>query len=169
MGMNNNNGAARKNSHRWPMIVVGLLAAHVTIMLTAMAITLQHPGESAVVPDYYEKEISYDSFKAQMASSQKLGWKAEVEQTGETDAIGAPKFHINLTDAQGRGIAGADLSIHCFHWSHGDEAKTVSATRTGPGQYLFVLPGTYKGFWQFELTATEHEKTFMQTMTQFVD
>ena len=32
-----------------------MLFAHVTIMMIAVVITLQRPGESAVIPDYYDK------------------------------------------------------------------------------------------------------------------
>jgi hypothetical protein len=150
------------------MIIVGLLAAHVTIMMTALSICLQRPGESAVIPNYYEKEISYDTFKAQMTASQKLGWTVTSQPTGDLDPMGTPKFELNLTDSQNKPVA-ADLSVHCFHWSHGNEARTIPAKLTAPGTYVFALPFKYKGFWQFDVTATSNGKTFVQSLNQFVE
>jgi nitrogen fixation protein FixH len=168
MPVNNNHQPARKGSWRWPVIIIGLLAGHVTLMMTAVVIISQRPGESAVIPNYYEKEQSYDGYKAALAASKALGWNADLQQSDQTDAIGCPQMHLKLVDSAGKPLAGAQLSVHCFHWSHGNEAAVVSTTSRVPGQYDFTLPHHYQGFWQFDLTANKGSDSFIQTISLFI-
>ena len=83
--------------------------------------------------------------------------------------MGARQMRLSLTDAGNQPIPGASVSVHCFHWSHGDQAATLTANAAAPGQYTFALPLKYVGFWQFDLTAQSGDRTFIQTLTQFVN
>jgi hypothetical protein len=169
MAIESPNSPTRKpSSWRWPAIIVGLLVGHVTLMMIAVVIISQRPGESAVIPDYYEKEISYDSYKAQVVASKNLGWSVTVQQTGEIDAMGLPKMSATVLDQAGKIISGADVTVHCFHWSHGDQAATLTAKPDAEG-YGFVLPRKYQGFWEFDVTVKLKEETFIQSVTSFVN
>ncbi len=51
--------------NRWPIIVVALLGAHVTLMMWAL--TKCRIGDAGVIPNYYEKAVHYDEYKADQA------------------------------------------------------------------------------------------------------
>lgn len=53
-------------SSRWPLIIVGLLTAHVTLMMWAVA-KCKSAGDLGVIPNYYEKAVRYDEYKAEQA------------------------------------------------------------------------------------------------------
>ena len=86
-------------SLRWPAVVVALLSVHATGMLFATFVVLQHRGESAVIPDYYQKAESWDSFRRREAVSQQLGWNIAIEPAGGLDATGHRRVHLLLTDS----------------------------------------------------------------------
>jgi nitrogen fixation protein FixH len=151
------------------MIIIGMLFAHVLLMMTCVVIVLQRPGESAIISDYYNKAQAYDYYKQQLTASQKLGWKTDLEQTDQTDGLGHRRMTLSLSDSKNQPLAGATVNVHCFHWSHGDEAKTLTASATASGQYNFALPAKYMGFWQFDITAQSGNRTFIQTVTQFIN
>ena len=52
---------------RWPAFVVALLATHVTLMM--WAVTKCKSADMRVIPDYYDKAVRYDEFKAQQAAA----------------------------------------------------------------------------------------------------
>ena len=169
MKANNNGTPARKSSWRWPLIIIGMLLLHISIMMTAVFLTLQRPGESAVISEYYDKAQAFDSYKARLSASDKLAWNVTLEQTGQLDSLSRRQMRLNLTDAQSQPIKGATVSVHCFHWSHGDEAAQLVGALAGPGQYVFSLPGKYVGFWQFDVTAQVGNDSFIKTFTQFAN
>jgi hypothetical protein len=53
-------------SKRWPLIVVALLGAHVGLMSWAVTKCVGDRN-AAVIPNYYEKAVHYDDFKAERA------------------------------------------------------------------------------------------------------
>lgn len=168
--INNNGHAPRKRGYwRWPIIIVAILTVHIGIMVTAMAITLRNPGESAVIPNYYERETNYDSFKAAEVASARLGWAATAEQIDHPDAMGFAQVRFTLTDKAGKAIPNVHLAIHCFHWSHADQAADLTLRSTSPTDFTASLPQKYAGFWQFEVSARRGNDTYLQTLTQYIN
>jgi hypothetical protein len=53
-------------SKRWPFFVVALLSTHVGLMSWAVVKCVRDPN-SAIIPNYYEKAVRYDEFKAARA------------------------------------------------------------------------------------------------------
>ncbi|MGD0770409.1 MAG: FixH family protein [Tepidisphaeraceae bacterium] len=161
--------ATKRLAWRWPAIIVALLAAHVVGMLVAVSIISRRPGESAVIPDYYAKEQAWDSHKQQLLEADRLGWNVDLQPTGQTDVLGRRQMLLKLTTAGDKPVADADATVRCFHLSHGDEAETLTPNAVAPGQFALTLPAKYSGFWQFELTATAGGRTFVKTLTQYVN
>jgi hypothetical protein len=154
---------------RWPAIIVALLAAHVVAMLCAVAVISRRPGESAVIPDYYAKEQAWDAHKQQLLESDRLGWNVDLQPTGQSDVLGHRQMLLKLTSADDKPLPDAAITLRCFHLSHGDEAATLTPSALAPGEFPLTLPAKYSGFWQFELTATAHGRTFIKTLTQYVN
>lgn len=51
---------------RWPMLVVALLCTHVGLMM--WAVTKCRSADNRVIPNYYEKALRYDAYKAEQAA-----------------------------------------------------------------------------------------------------
>lgn len=51
-------GDIRPSSRRWPIIIVGMLLAHMAFIATA--ITLATRSKYEVIPDYYQKSLDWD-------------------------------------------------------------------------------------------------------------
>jgi len=160
--------AGKSPSWRWPLIIIGILSAHVGIMGIATAITLQHPGDSAVIPNYYDKAEAWDAYKQQLIVAEQLGWKTAILPE-PADAAGHRKVRLVLTDASDKVIGNATLSIRCFHRSHGNEAVTLQPAPIAPGNFVLTLPSNRTGFWQFEITAGAGKDSFVKTVTQYVE
>jgi hypothetical protein len=161
--------SAKPLAWKWPAIIVGLLAAHVVGMLVAVAVISRRPGEFAVIPDYYAKEQAWDSHKQQLLEADRLGWNVDLQPTGQTDVLGRRQMILKLTTTDNKPVAQAALAVRCFHLSHGDEAVTLTPNAVAPGQFALTLPAKYVGFWQFELTASAGGRTFIKTLTQYVN
>ena len=165
---NDNPSHSNKSSLRWPLIIIGLLGAHVVAMLSAVAITARSPGESAVIPDYYDKAQAWDSYKQQLAINNQLGWKLDVVPMEQPDSTDRRQVMVTLTDAKDHPLSNADVAVHCFHLSHGDLATTVNPIDSGGGKYLLKLPLNHEGFWEFDVTASAGGQVFIQTLTRYV-
>jgi hypothetical protein len=161
--------SAKPFAWRWPAIIVALLAAHIVGMLIAISIISRNPGEFAVIPDYYAKEQAWDAHKQQLLEADRLGWIVDLQPTEQTDLLGRRQMLLKLTTAEDKPIPGVAITVRCFHLSHGDQAETLTPNAAGPGQFALTLPAKYSGFWQFELTATSAGRTFIKTLTQYVN
>jgi len=141
MKPNHNHPVPRnKNSRRWPMIIIGMLFAHVLLMMTCVVIVLQRPGESAIISDYYNKAQAYDYYKQQLTASQKLGWKTDLEQTDQTDGLGHRRMTLSLSDSKNQPLAGATVNVHCFHWSTATRRKRSRPAPPRPGNIISPSP-----------------------------
>ena len=49
----------RAGSIRWPLIIVGLLLGHMSLMGVAVTLATR-VGRDGVVPDYYQKAVNWD-------------------------------------------------------------------------------------------------------------
>jgi nitrogen fixation protein FixH len=156
-----------KNSRRWPLIIVGLLAVHVTLMLTAAAIATRDRS-FAVLPNYYENAVNWDKTRAAMESSRELGWKLQINPAAAIDPHGSRQVAILLTDAQGQPIPNAKLDLTYYHHAHANEAASVTLSATEPGRFATNLPMRYDGFWQFKAKVEAGGKTFVTDLSQFV-
>jgi len=156
-----------KPSWRWPLIIISILTIHAGIMLAAAAIALRSPGESAVIPDYYNQAEQWDQHREHMRVSKDLGWNITVTDD-QPNAARQKQVRFTLADAAGKPVDKAQLQVHCFHLSHGDQATTLDATVIAPGEYRIALPVNLAGFWQFDFAASRGQQWYIQTVTQWV-
>lgn len=154
---------------RWPWIIVGLLGSHVLAMVVAVTIAV-HDRSFAVVPNYYQRAVNWDEQQAQLRASEKLGWKVEVEASGQVDPLGRRVVSFVLSDAQGHAIPGTTLEVEYFHDAHGDEDHVVKLTpdAADPTHFTSLLPMRYAGEWEFHFTAKSGDQTFIAKQTQTV-
>lgn len=160
--------APRKPRHfLWPLIVVGLLLGHLTIMMTAVVLASRDKSFT-VLPDYYQQAVNWDKNRAELRASERLGWQATIVPAPDVDAIGRRAVALTLTDAAGKPIPNAAVELTGYH--HARPADLLKATfRTdASGRASQTLAMPREGFYQLNLSATAGRDHFVNTQTQFV-
>lgn len=151
-----------------PAVVFGLLGGHVTFIVTAITLAT---GEAsfAVVPDYYQKAVSYDERKALLAQSDELGWQIDLTPSDQVDTDGQRKLILQLRNAQGSPIEGMAVSIDGYHLARADQPLSMSCAEVLPGQYIGVGPITKEGYWRFAIdVSSSDEKLFVADMEFYI-
>jgi len=158
-----------KSGGRWPFIILGLLSAHVLLMLVAVTIAIHDPSFS-VEPNYYQKGLSWDESRAQLRASEKLGWQVHVEASESVDPLGRRAVSFVLTDSAGKAIEGATLSVDYFHHAHAEQdfQATPASDPSDGRRFSQVLPMRYAGTWEFHFIAKARGKTFIASSTEYV-
>lgn len=149
---------------RWPAIVIGLLVAHVMLMLAVAAIAMRD-NSSVVLPNYYRNAINWDKIQAERRASEKLGWKIQIEPAAQVDPTGKRAISFRLTDSTGQPISGAQLHVTYYHHAHAGQLQNVTFAAE---PYQAALPMRYAGLWQFDIRAEAHSQTFIASVTQEV-
>jgi nitrogen fixation protein FixH len=160
--------APRKPRHwKWPLIVVGLLLGHISIMVTAVVLATSDKS-FAVLPDYYQKAVNWDKDQADLRASAKLGWQAILVPSPEVDPTGRRSIALTLTDAGGRPIANADVEVAAYHQARPNEVIQTTFHTDASGQASQALVMRREGFYQIGITARAGTQRFVTAMTPFV-
>ena len=156
----------RKAGRKWPWIIVGLLAVHVAGMVTA-AMIATHDRSFAVVDNYYEKAVHWDQSQAILRASREMGWKVEIKPGDRVDPLGRRRVEFVVTDAQGRAIESSVLTAEYFHDAHASEVRKVTLSPDGsdPSHFGAVLPMRYAGVWEYQISVTAGDKTYVEKKT----
>jgi nitrogen fixation protein FixH len=136
-----------KSGRLWPWFVASLLVATAAaqgIMLYAAT----HDPTFAVVPDYYNKAVAWDSTLAVEEASAALGWRAalDLEAAGPATAV-----RVVVTDSAGVPVAGA--AVHAELVSNLDAAHPVALALAdeGDGRYATTTSALRPGIWDVRL------------------
>lgn len=153
---------------RWPMIIIGLLLGHVVIMMVAVFLATRDRG-FVVIPNYYQRASRWDSDRAELRASDRLGWQCMIVPADQVDPVGRRAVAFTLRDASGNPITRAEVRMDYYHPSHASERAEVTFQTDAQGAAALTLPMRYAGFWEFALTATHDGHKFVWTTTCFVD
>lgn len=158
-----------RSGKKWPYIILGLLGAHVLTMIIAVTIAVRDPSFS-VEPNYYQKGLNWDAERAQLHASEKLGWQVRVEASDVVDPLGRRAVSFVLTDASGKAVQGAALTVNYFHHAHADSEleATPASEASDARRFTQVLPMRYAGLWEFHFTAKAGGQTFIASSTQVI-
>ena len=160
------NKTPSKRNLRWPMIVIGLLLGHVTIM--AVAVTVATRGQSSVIPGYYQKAQNWDRNQALLRQSEKLGWTVSLTPALEVDPLGRRVVNVHVTDGHGAAVAGAEVELSFFHLAHTSDVQQARLKAGEDGRATATLSMRYEGFYEIDVTARAHGDTFVTTLSPFV-
>lgn len=151
---------------RWPWIIVGLLAAHTTLMIVFVVIATRDKSFS-VDPDYYGKAVHWDDLQAQQRASDALGWHAILRPEESTDTNGARTIVLELTDSAGSAIPATAVEATYFHHAHGDQVRKVAfaPSASDARQFAVRAPMSHPGMWEFHVTARAGDRLFVKTLT----
>jgi nitrogen fixation protein FixH len=163
------NAQKPRSAKLWPMLVVLMLVSHVTLMMVAVRYaTGGSRGEHAIVPDYYDKALAWDTTRAAQAESDKLGWKATLSTTPGA----RPEERIlslTLVDANGQPVEVTDAAVSYFHLSQGQDVKRLPLLSVAPGKYQGTMSIYHPGFHQFDLLCTRGDATFVLNVMNYVE
>lgn len=130
----------------WPAILVGLLGGQMALML-AMVGVATHDRSFAVEPDYYEKALHWDAQVARDAAERSLGWAARVRLGAESGPLRERELEVRVTDAQGRPLEGAEVTLEMFHPIDAAHRVVGALTAAGPGRYVAQVGAHRAGLW----------------------
>lgn len=149
---------------RWPLFIVGLLAAQVLLGIFFFWQATSDPS-FAVEENYYQKGVEWDSKMAQDRANARLGWIAQV-----TVAPGDPAtLEVTLRDGRGEAISEAQVSIETFHNIRAGDILRAGLSETTPtGIYRAELPMNRPGIWEVRITAVKASATFTHTARTYV-
>ena len=152
---------------RWPLIVVGLLVGHVSLMVVAVVLATRDKS-FAVLPDYYQRAVRWDAEQAERRAGERLGWQCTITPTDRFDRTGARVVELTLVDADGRPLANADVRVAYF--AHARSAQRAEATFRTDARGAATGPMRLRaeGFYEMGVTATHDGRRFVRTTTQYV-
>ncbi len=140
-----------KRGKYWPMIIVGMLTLHASIMLGTLAVvSARH--DLYVEPDYYAKSIDWDNQREMFEVADKMGWVIEIV-VGEPadDAEQTRQMSITIKDANGDSIDRALVELECYHPAHVSDRVKMVMLGMGDGLYQSTLAMNAPGYWNAHL------------------
>ena len=151
----------------WPLIVLGLLLGHASIMATAVVLATGDKSFT-VLPNYYEKAVNWDKTQAERRASEKLGWQVELVPSPGVDPTGHRALALTLADAAGRPIPDAVVELAWYHHARPTELYNTTLHTDGTGRATGTVIMRGEGFYQISVTAAAGGNRFVTAVTPFV-
>lgn len=133
---------AKKGLTGWHVLIITAIAFGLVfaVNITFVVLSLKtFTGED--VTDAYDRGLAYNEVLEERAAQAELGWTARLNAALDED--GLARLTINLSDAAGAPVTGAEVNVLFRRSTHDGEDTTVPLTETGDGTYVAVvaLPG----------------------------
>jgi nitrogen fixation protein FixH len=162
----------KRAGRRWIVAVVGLLILQMGLTLYGVGYAIRGGKSAAVEDDYYNKALHWDDHEALVRASAALGWKAQVTVGDAATTEGDHALMIQLNDATGKALEGAQINVAYFHHAAPLDLQQVTLKATGGGMYAASAPLKREGIWEFRITIHRPQDcgcgtdTFIQTTEQ---
>jgi nitrogen fixation protein FixH len=155
--------ATAKESLRWPMAIIGMIALHAVAMLAVIFIATRNPSFS-VEPDHYQKALAWDRLAARQQASRLLGWQAEVSTGAQLDDARTRRLECRILDRDGKPVTGATVTILAFAHARGEDRLHVNLHEAEAGVYAARAPMARPGLWELRLSALRGADLFTTTI-----
>lgn len=142
-----------KNGTWFPFMLLGLLLVSVGANVYLIIRATNDPS-FAVEPEYYEKAVEWDRIQAERAASDRLGWAMDVD-------AGRDALRIELRDALGRPVEGAEVEVIAFHNARAADRIRAHLLPRGRGVYELERAFGRPGIWEYRFAATLEDKKFL--------
>lgn len=137
---------------RWPLLVLGLLAVHHTMMFIGLTTALGMPGYYATTPGA-ESGMRWDDLQELRRRSRALGWRLGVTVSEAPDPLGQRRATFRLEDSAGAPLPGVGVSATLYHHARPQRPVEV-CTRTGAaGEWATPLSIHKTGIWRVRIEA----------------
>lgn len=164
-----------KSGRFWPIFIIALLVGNVLGAAMLVFFALGDPSHQ-VEKNYYKKAIAWNGEMAQQRANQALGWRASLSFAAAPDAARAPGARargtgpdsrlpttmvvFQLSAADGKPVAGAQLQLECFALRRSARRLRVTLKERKAGRYEAPLLLFPRGLWRFLLRAEKQGKRF---------
>ncbi len=142
--------AERKAKRFYIGLVLLLFAIQITILGTALKLAIGDPA-LAVVPDYHQAALDWDSTHAAAGAAEKMGWSVQVDVSDVADGRGLRAIDLNMNDQNGQPITNLKVLGKVYHHADADQVERFEMQNVGAGRYLAMPPMGRPGLWQLEL------------------
>ncbi len=141
----------RKAKRFYIGLVLLLFAIQITILGTALRLTIGDPA-LAVVPDYHQAALDWDSAHAAAGAAGKLGWAVQIDVSDVADGRGLRAIHVSLADSKRRPIPSLKVLGKVYHHADAEQVHRFEMENVGEGKFLAMPPMGRVGLWQLELS-----------------
>ncbi len=144
----------------WPIGVTVVLGLTVAANIWVMRVANDDPS-FAIVPDYYQKAVAFDSTMAAEQRSAALGWTASASLV-MIDTSGAT-VTVTLRDAQEQPVRGATVRVAALANARANTVLSADLTESAPGQYSARLAAQRTGQWEVRVDAVRGNAHFVSS------
>jgi nitrogen fixation protein FixH len=146
----------------WAWVPALLLVSLVGTQLIVLAGVLEDPS-FAIEKDYYQQAVDWDAHQARQRRSRTLGWQATAV-AGPLATSGLTRLSVQLRDAAGEALVGAQLSMLAFANTRSAQGVREVLRETTPGLYEASLGRARSGLWEVRLNAVRGSDVYEQVL-----
>lgn len=160
----NSHDIEKTGRSRWPLIVTGMLAAHVGAMVLAVNIA-GADGGNVVMPEYYDRAIGWDDHRRALARSERSGWSIDVTPAALANEDGTRDLRFLVRDESGALVDGARLSVRTWHHSIGELSESTARPSSERGVYVARTSMVRSGTWTCETAIDANGEAYVDERT----
>jgi len=134
----------------WVGLVVLLLGIQVAIGGVALRLATAD-SSVAVIPDYHNRALNWDSHHRRQTAANRLGWTVEIAASDVADASGGRALTMTVKDADGTPLDSLSAVAQIYHHASASRVDTVALNRAGEGRYIALAPMAKPGLWELEI------------------
>lgn len=137
----------RRARRWWVSGIVSLLGLQVFIGIGSVILAVGDPTV-AVVPNYHQKALDWDTTQRAAQLTGKLGWQVKP-LVGLVSADGGKRLvRVSIQDQQGQPVSDLHVSAAVYHHARGSEVYNLNLVETDAGYYEGTTSLTQAGVWQ---------------------
>lgn len=142
--------ASKRKGRHWPLIIVGMLLAHASLMIGAIAV-VSAKHDLHVEEDYYAKSVDWDHQRELMGKADEMGWDVAISADA-SPGVQSRDLRVMLTDASGAPVDGALIEVEMIHPAHIGDRLAAVLHETDQGVYARPLALSPAGYWRAKLS-----------------
>lgn len=131
----------------WMTVVIGLLGTQICIGSTAIYLA-NSDSTVAVIPDYYQSAVNWDTTRRARQNLRELGWQVEILVP---PSQGARFVMLQIEAPDGVSISDLRASAECFHFAEASRIDSLQFEELGSGKYQAATKLSKQGRWQITL------------------
>lgn len=151
----------RRSRLLWCSVIVGFFLVHGCVLIVGIILATSDPTH-AVIPNYHQQAMEHDKILAERQTSERLGWKWTI-------AMEHGGVVVQLSDAGGRPVENANISIDLCHHARGNQHRRVNLLPVAnqPGRYRGEVQINRTGVWQIDLDAQRGAEHFIDRREKY--
>lgn len=137
----------RRARRWWVSGIVSLLGLQVFIGIGSVILAVSDPTV-AIVPNYHQKALDWDTAQRAAVLTGKLGWHVTPLVGLVTEGNNQRLVRVSIQDQQGRPVSDLNVSAAVYHHARGSEIHNLKLVETDAGYYEGTTKLTQPGVWQ---------------------